>query len=87
MSTPSSRPVAFYQLPRWVRVAAALTLLNTWILIAEFVIDRYGLDDFLPFYKYGDICIWDIVIFIGIVIAYVKASRVPASIPSSQVAS
>ena len=87
MPIPSLQPIAFYQLPRWVRVAAALTLLNTWILIAEFVIDRYGLDEFLPFYKYGDICIWDIVILLGIVIAYVKASRVPASIPASQAAS
>ncbi len=52
--------IAFYQLPLWVRLAAALTLLNTWILIAEFVIDRYGLDDYLPFYRYGDICLWDI---------------------------
>ena len=31
--------IAFYQLPLWVGVAAALTLLNTWIIIAEFVID------------------------------------------------
>ncbi len=34
----------FHQLPLLVRLAVAITLLNTWILIAEFVIDRYGLD-------------------------------------------
>ncbi len=69
--------IAFYQLPLWVRLAAALTLLNTWILIAEFVIDRYGLDDYLPFYRYGDLCVWDIAVILGIAVLFVRGSRVP----------
>lgn len=69
--------IAFYQLPLWVRLAAALTLLNTWILIAEFVIDRYGLDDYLPFYRYGDVCLWDVAVIIGIAVLFVRASRIP----------
>lgn len=69
--------IAFYQLPLWIRLAAALAVLNTWILIAEFVIDRYGLDDYLPFYRYGDVCLWDIAVIIGIIIMFVKASRPP----------
>lgn len=71
------QPIPFYQLPLWVRVAAALTLLNTWILIAEFVIDRYGLDDHLPFYRYGDICLWDIAVIAGIIVLWVRSSRPP----------
>jgi hypothetical protein len=71
--------VRFYQLPRWVRVAGALTILNTWILIAEFVIDRYGLDDYLPFYRYGDVCLWDIAVIIGIIVLFVRSSRPPLS--------
>jgi hypothetical protein len=31
-------------------LAAALTLFNAWVLIAEFVIDRYGIDNHPPFY-------------------------------------
>lgn len=69
--------IAFHQLPRWVRLAAALTLFNTWVLIAEFVIDRYGLDEFLPFYRYGDVCLWDIAVIIGIAVLFVRASRIP----------
>ena len=69
--------VAFYQLPLLVRVAAALSVLNTWILIAEFVIDRYGLDAYLPFYKYGDICVWDIALVVGLAVYFFRASRVP----------
>ena len=69
--------IAFYQLPLWVRLAAALALLNTWILIAEFVIDRYELDDYLPLYRYGDVCLWDIAVILGIAVLFVRASRAP----------
>ena len=69
--------IAFHQLPRWVRLAAALTLFNTWVLIAEFVIDRYGLDNVLPFYRYGDICVWDIAVIIVITVLFLRASRIP----------
>jgi hypothetical protein len=71
--------IAFYQLPLWVRIAAALTLLNTWVVIAEFVIDRYGLDEHLPFYQYGNLCLWDIAVIIGITVLFVRSSRVPRS--------
>lgn len=74
--------IAFHQLPLWIRLVAALTLLNTWILIAEFVIDRYGLDDYLPFYRYGDVCLWDIAVIIGIAILFVRASRIPRGSPA-----
>lgn len=67
--------ITFKQLPLWVRLAAALTLFNTWVLIAEFVIDRYGLDEYLPFYRYGDICLWDIAVIIGIVYLFIRSSR------------
>jgi hypothetical protein len=69
--------IHFWQLPLLVRLAAVLTLFNTWVLIAEFVIDRYGIDEYLPFYRYGDICIWEIVVIIGLVVLFIRASRVP----------
>jgi hypothetical protein len=74
--------VPFYQLPLWVRLAAVLALLNTWILIAEFVIDRYGLDDYLPFYRYGDVCLWDIAVIIALAVLFVRASRIPRDNPN-----
>jgi hypothetical protein len=36
--------IAFHQLPLWVRLAAAMTLFNTWVVIAEYVIDGYRHD-------------------------------------------
>jgi hypothetical protein len=71
--------VAFYQLPLWVRAAAALALFNTWVLIAEIVIDRYGIDDHLPFYRYGDLCLWDIAVVLLIAGLFIRASRVPGA--------
>ncbi len=71
-------PVRFHQLPLWVRAAAALTLLNTWVLIAEFVIDRYGFDKYLSFYRYGDICIWDIAVVavvLGLFVAHLRPGK------------
>jgi hypothetical protein len=69
--------IEFHHLPLWVRLAAALTLFNTWILIAEFGIDRYGLDAYLPFYHYGDLCVWDIAVFVGIAVLFLLKSRPP----------
>ncbi|MEO6332500.1 MAG: hypothetical protein ABIP09_08130 [Gemmatimonadaceae bacterium] len=43
------------------------------------MIDRYGLDEYLPFYRYGDVCLWDIAIIIGLAILYRRWSRVPAT--------
>ncbi len=45
------------------------------------MIDRYGLDAYLPFYRYGDVCLWDIAIIIALVILYRRWSRVPATEP------
>lgn len=69
--------IAFHQLPLWVRLAAALTLFNTWVIVAEFVIDRYGIDEYLPFYRYGDVCLWELAVIILIVVLFVRASKVP----------
>lgn len=72
--------IAFWQLPLWVRLAAALTLFNTWVVIAEYVIDGYGLDAYLPFYRYGDVCIWDIAVIIGLGVLFVMNSRPPRAV-------
>lgn len=54
-----------------------MAVLNTWVLIAEFVIDRYGFDRYLPFYRYGDVCIWDVVILAAVAIAFAVFSQAP----------
>lgn len=53
--------LSFKQLPLLVKIAIALTLFNSWVLFEETVIDRQGLWQYLPLYKAGIFCAWDLV--------------------------
>jgi hypothetical protein len=47
-------------LPGIARFAIVLTFFNTWVLFEETVVDRYGLWQYLPYYRVGMLCAWDI---------------------------
>ena len=55
MSASNSRA-----LPGIARFAIVLTFFNTWVLFEETVIDRYGLWQYMPYYRVGMLCAWDI---------------------------
>ncbi len=57
-------PVSFAQLPFIAKFATMGTYFLGWVCFAEFVIDRHGLDRFLPFYRVGNICPYE-----GLVVA------------------
>lgn len=42
------------------RFAVWLTFFNTWVLFEETVVDRYGLWEYMPYYRVGRLCAWDI---------------------------
>ena len=42
-----------------LKFAVGLTFFNSFVLFEEFVVDRYGLWQYLPFYRVGDFCLWD----------------------------
>ena len=46
--------------PGIVRFAVGLTFFNTWVLFEETVVDRYGLWQYMPYYRVGKLCSWDI---------------------------
>ena len=46
--------------PSIVRFAVWLTFFNTWVLFEETVVDRYGLWEYMPYYRVGMLCSWDI---------------------------
>jgi hypothetical protein len=48
------------QTPGIVRFAVWLTFFNTWVLFEETVVDRYGLWEYMPYYRVGRLCSWDI---------------------------
>ncbi len=52
--------VSLSELPFLVKAAVFVSLLNAWVLFEEVVIDRHGLWRYLPFYKVGLFCVWDL---------------------------
>ncbi len=61
MSKPTLR-----EQPIAVKVAVFITFFNAWILFEELVIDRHGLWRYLPFYRVGVLCIWDVLALVVI---------------------
>jgi hypothetical protein len=65
----------FRQLPMIAKIAIVLTFFNTWVMFEEFVIDRFGYWQYLPFYRKGIFCTWDITfILIASILIFTKWS-------------
>ena len=58
--------VTFKELPLLVKAAVFASFLAGWVMFEELVIDRYGLWRFLPFYKFGRFCAWDVLALVVI---------------------
>ncbi len=65
--------------PLIVKVAVFITFFNAWVLFEELVIDRHGLWRYLPFYRVGLFCVWDVlalaVIGLGLFLRLSRAHR------------
>lgn len=57
-------------IPGIVRFATWLTFFNTWVMFEEFIVDRNGLWEYMPYYHVGRLCAWDIgaMILFGFVV-------------------
>ncbi len=55
------------RLPLIVKIAVVLTFFNSWVLFEETVIDRHGLWKYMPFYKVGLFCTWDVAALLIII--------------------
>lgn len=58
--------IGFGDLPWTVRIMLGLAAFNLWWSFEEFVIDRFGIWRYLPDYKFGQLCVWDLTVAIGI---------------------
>ncbi len=54
------------RVPLLVRIAVVVTFYNSFVLFEELVVDRRGLWRYLPLYKLGQFCIWDLAAIVGI---------------------
>jgi hypothetical protein len=69
----------YSQTPPIVRFAVWLTLFNTWVLFEETVVDRYGLWEYMPYYRVARLCSWDIgaIIVLALFVRWVFRARRP----------
>lgn len=73
--------------PPIVRFAVWLTFFNTWVLFEETIVDRYGLWEYMPYYRVAKLCSWDIgaMILLGFIVWWAFKRRKAASNPLEQV--
>ena len=67
--------VSFRELPTVVKVATGVAFFTLWMCLEEFVIDRSGFWRYMPYYKKGDACVWDLAVFLLIVTGLWGLSR------------
>ena len=67
--------VKFSQLNITTRVMTCASMFMAWVLFAEFVIDRYGIYEYLPFYRFANVCPYELLVIAGIVNYWIKAHR------------
>ena len=54
--------------PFLLRLAVGLTLLHSWVLFEEIVVDRLGWWRFMPCYRVGRFCEWDVAAILVILL-------------------
>ena len=67
--------IRFRSLPLVVRISTLATWFLTWVLFAELVIDRHGLDAWLPYYRVGNFCPYDVAVIAALVLAWIRLNR------------
>jgi hypothetical protein len=67
--------LSFWQLPLIARIAVGVAFLNAWASFEEFVVDRHGLWRFMPYYRVGEACLWDLAVSLIIGIGLWRLSR------------
>ena len=59
-----------------VKIAIAMTAVNTWVIFEEVVVDRHRLWRYMPFYRVGLFCSWDALV-LTIILLVVLMSIAP----------
>ena len=74
--------LSFQQLPLVVKIAMWVVFNNAWWSIEEFVIDRRGLWNDMPYYRVANDCVWDLAVALIIAVAIWRPSRRSSSHPA-----
>jgi hypothetical protein len=65
----------FRQLPWAVRIAVGLAIGLTWVFIEEHIIEPFTLYKYMPFYRVGNFCVYDLTVGLIIAVSIWRASR------------
>ena len=69
-------------MPGLVKAAVVVTFFNTWVLFEETVVDRYGLWEYMPYYRVAKLCAWDIgalALIMWVTFRVLRRARRPAA--------
>jgi hypothetical protein len=66
--------ISFRQLPLVAKIAVGVAFYNAWASFEEFVVDRVGLWRYMPYYRVGKGCAWDVAVGLLILVALVRLS-------------
>jgi hypothetical protein len=66
--------VSFKQLPLIAKVAVGIAFYNAWVSFEEFVIDRVGLWRYMPYYRVGEACVWDLAVALLVIVGLLRLS-------------
>ena len=67
--------LSFRQLPLTAKIAVGIAFSNAWWSIEEFVIDRSNVWRYMPDYRVGKVCVWDLSVAVLTVIGLWWLSR------------
>jgi hypothetical protein len=68
--------------PLTVKIAIATTFINSWIIFEETVVDRTRLWHYMPFYRVGLFCTWDVLaLAVILAVAFLRIAPTRSSTP------
>jgi hypothetical protein len=65
----------FKQFPLVIKIAVWIAFFNAWLSIEEFVINRQGWWNYMPYYKMMEACVWDLGVALIITVVLWHVSR------------
>ena len=65
----------FKQFPLVIKIAVWIAFFNAWLSIEEFVINRQGWWNYMPYYKMTEACVWDLGVALIITVVLWHVSR------------
>jgi hypothetical protein len=67
--------VTFRQLPMIAKMAIGIAFLEAWVSLEQLVIEPTGLWHYMPFYRVGGFCVYDLTVTILVVAGLWRLSR------------